>query len=87
MVKNNLSPQSKSTRKATEEEPLLVAEQVGQMLKKSEDAIYRMAGRGQLPHIRMGRSVRFEHKKILEWLENLETVTTEEAILEMNRRK
>ncbi len=85
MTKN--STLQKSTPKHTEEDQLLVAEQVGQMLQKSAGAVWRMAQRGQLPHIRLGRSVRFERKKILEYLENLEAVTTEEALLEMNRKR
>lgn len=77
----------KSTPKHSEEDQLLVAEQVGQMLHKTKGAVWRMAQRGQLPHIRLGRSVRFERKKILEFLENLEMATVEEALNQINRKR
>ena len=69
------------------EDEILTADEVGLMLKKSEAAVWRMAQREQLPHFRMGRNIRFWKSSILEYLENLEGVSTEEALNEMKRKR
>ena len=86
VIKNKASTLQKSTDKKTEEDELLLADEAGKLLKKSSGAVYRMAQRGELPHLKMGRSIRFKKSKILEFIEGSERVTTEEALNQVNRK-
>lgn len=40
-------------------EPLLLAEEVAQMLRIPEEHVYRLARRGEISSVRLGRYVRF----------------------------
>lgn len=51
---------------------LLEAEDVADMLGMTTDWIYREVRAGRLPHIRLGRYVRFRRESIDAWLEACE---------------
>ena len=48
---------------------LLSVPEMARWLKVSKVSIYAMVGRGQIPHFRIGRRVRFNRGKIEDWLE------------------
>jgi excisionase family DNA binding protein len=52
---------------------LLEAEDVAQLLGMKTDWVYREVRAGRLPHIRLGRFVRFRRESIDAWLEANET--------------
>jgi excisionase family DNA binding protein len=52
---------------------LLTAEQVAQLLAVDTSWVLRTAREGAIPHIRLGRYVRFSEASIREWLGQLET--------------
>ena len=56
--------------KTTETDPirLLRAEEVAKMLGCSKWYVYALAERGELPCIRIGRTVRFEYKAVEEFV-------------------
>lgn len=45
---------------------LLTAPELAALLKLPVARIYRLAREGQLPHFKVGRSVRFDHEAVLE---------------------
>lgn len=49
-------------------EQLLTAEELATLLRKSPDAIYKMAERDQIPHIRIGRCLRFSPSAVNVWI-------------------
>jgi excisionase family DNA binding protein len=51
---------------------LLEAEEVAQYLGMRTDWVYREVRAGRLPHIRLGRAVRFRRESIEAWLESRE---------------
>jgi excisionase family DNA binding protein len=52
--------------------PLLEAEAVAIYLGMRTDWVYREVRAGRLPHIRLGRAVRFRRESIDAWLESRE---------------
>ena len=54
---------------------LLNAEDVAAMLGVSRDWIYGEVRAGRLPHVRLGRTVRFRAETIDRWLGDLEAAT------------
>jgi excisionase family DNA binding protein len=55
---------------------LLEAEEVARYLGMRTDWVYREVRAGRLPHIRLGRAVRFRRESIEAWLESRERGTT-----------
>jgi excisionase family DNA binding protein len=53
-------------------DPLLRAEDVAELLGMRVDFIYRLARRGEIPHLRFGRTLRFRSEAINRWLEERE---------------
>jgi excisionase family DNA binding protein len=51
---------------------LLEADDVARLLGMRIDWVYREVRAGRLPHIRLGRAVRFRHESLLAWLESRE---------------
>jgi excisionase family DNA binding protein len=51
---------------------LLEAEDVAEYLGMRTDWVYREVRAGRLPHIRLGRAVRFRRESIEAWLESRE---------------
>lgn len=49
-------------------EPLLTVEDLATILRKSPDAVRKMAERRQVPHMRIGRNLRFAPSVIHAWL-------------------
>lgn len=54
------------------EDKLLDADEVAAILGMTSDWIYREVRAGRLPHIRLGRYVRFRRGTLLGWLEQRE---------------
>ena len=53
----------------TTEVPLLTLEEVARMLRISRGKAYGMAASGELPIVRMGRSVRVRRDRLEAWLD------------------
>jgi excisionase family DNA binding protein len=56
-------------------EPLIEAEEVAEMIGMGSDWVYAEARANRIPHIRLGRSVRFRRSSIEAWLSALEAET------------
>ncbi len=50
---------------------LLTAAEVSERLNVSTAWIYAAAGAGEIPHVRLGRTVRFGWPEIEQWLEQI----------------
>jgi excisionase family DNA binding protein len=48
---------------------LLLAREVAELLRVTENRVYELAARKLLPCIRMGRQLRFEESQLLAWIE------------------
>lgn len=44
------------------------AEEVARLLRCDRKTIYEAVGRGELPHVRLGRTLRFYRDSLLAWL-------------------
>lgn len=53
---------------AADRTPLLVAAEVAELLRVTEAWVYAETRAGRLPHVRLGRYVRFRREAIDEWL-------------------
>jgi excisionase family DNA binding protein len=56
--------------------PLLTADQVADLLGMGTDWIYAQVRANQIPHVRLGRYVRFRAESIDQWIRDLERGTT-----------
>ena len=54
-------------------EQLLTIEQIADFLQVKQSTIYAWVHQEFIPHIKVGRLVRFQQSKITEWLEKRET--------------
>jgi excisionase family DNA binding protein len=50
-------------------QPLLTIEQVADLLQVSEKTVRRLMLSKRLPHVRLGRVVRFRQDELLRWIE------------------
>jgi len=48
---------------------LLIASEVAEIMSVTEARVYELARRKMIPHIRLGRQVRFSEKVLLDWVE------------------
>ncbi len=55
--------------------PLLTAEDVAEMIGMGSDWIYAQVRAGRIPHVKLGRYVRFRAESIEEWICELERGT------------
>jgi excisionase family DNA binding protein len=53
-------------------EEILTAAQVADWLALSKARVYELAREGDIPHLPIGRAVRFRRSSVLEWLEAIE---------------
>jgi len=56
-------------RSATQDDDVLTVEQAAKFLRLGRNAIYDAVGRGEIPHRRIGRSIRLSRVALLRWLE------------------
>jgi len=47
---------------------LMTTKEVGELLQKKPRTIMEMCYRGQIPHLKVGRSTRFNFDDVMEWL-------------------
>jgi len=59
-------------RAATDDGPLLVAAEVAELLRVTRAWVYAETRAGRLPHVRLGRYVRYRRSAITRWLERAE---------------
>ena len=60
---------------------LLTVDDLAELLESiSTDRIYELAREGQIPHVRVGRSVRFSAEAVAAWLASGGTGTDEKTI-------
>ena len=52
---------------------VLSAEEVAKLLGIGRNGVYDAAGRGELPHRRVGKRLLFSRRALLEWLEKAPT--------------
>ena len=55
-----------------EENPVMRADEVRQLLKVGKNTLYSWCEQGIIPHKRVNRVILFSRKRIREWLENNE---------------
>lgn len=60
------------------EERLYIVKQVATLLQLNEQTVYRMAMRGELPAVKVGRNWRFRKEDIEQWLEQQARITKEQ---------
>jgi excisionase family DNA binding protein len=56
---------------------VLVAGEVAELLKIPIPRVYELARQGQIPHVRIGRQVRFRQEAVEAWLTSLENLCSE----------
>lgn len=49
-------------------EKLLMAEEVAEILNMTKDRVYSLARQNLIPHVRIGRQLRFSYRAIEEWI-------------------
>ena len=54
---------------------LLTADEVAEIIGMRVDYVYALSRRGQIPHLRFGRTLRFQSKAIEAWLDAAERGT------------
>src|SRR5690242_7463703 len=59
-------------------EQLLTAQQVASILQISDQIVYRMAARGELPSVGIGRAIRFIPSTVQQWIKEREQLQQEE---------
>jgi excisionase family DNA binding protein len=55
-----------------QDEPLLTAVEVASVLRVTPDWVYAASRRDGLPHVRLGRYVRFRRSAIEQWLDEVQ---------------
>lgn len=55
------------------DERLLTADDVADMLGVGRDWVYAEARAGRIPHVKLGRSVRFRAARVAAWLAEIES--------------
>jgi len=50
---------------------LLTVDQVADLLQVSRASVYRMVGKKAIPHVRVGRSIRFDRADLARWLREM----------------
>ncbi len=48
---------------------LLLAKEAADLLRVSENRLYDLAKRGMVPHVHLGRQLRFPEDRLLAWVE------------------
>jgi len=51
------------------QDDILTVEQAAKFLRVGRNAVYDAIGRGEIPHRRIGRSIRLSRVALLRWLE------------------
>jgi len=54
-------------------DPLLTADEVAALLRVTKAWVYAETRRGALPHVRLGRYVRFRESAVRDWVEAIES--------------
>lgn len=62
------------------ESDVLTAEEVANLLRVTPAWVYAESRRHRIPHIRLGRYVRFRREALLRWIEQMEVDSGEGAI-------
>lgn len=57
---------------------LLNAQQVAELIGMRVDYVYALCRRGDIPHLRFGRTLRFRVEAVLEWLRESEVSAVSE---------
>jgi excisionase family DNA binding protein len=52
-----------------QDDDILTVEQAAKFLRLGRNAVYEAIGRGEIPHRRIGRSIRLSRVVLLRWLE------------------
>lgn len=55
-----------------DQENLMSPQELAEMLGVSPNWVYRAAHRGEIPHLQLGRHIRFVRASISEWIERQE---------------
>lgn len=58
---------------------LLDVKELGEVIGVPASSVYRLLKTTTIPHIRLGRSFRFDKAKVLAWLENEHVVQAQKA--------
>lgn len=63
-------------RHNSDDGPLLIAAEVAELLRVTQAWVYAETRAGRLPHVRLGRYVRYRRGAITAWLEGAEHTAT-----------
>jgi excisionase family DNA binding protein len=66
------TPQSTEGSPATPDPEIMTAQEVATLLRVNKSWVYAQARANRIPHIRLGRYVRFRRSAINEWLDEIE---------------
>ncbi|MBU2535446.1 MAG: helix-turn-helix domain-containing protein [Chloroflexi bacterium] len=67
-------PRNKKSQIKNEENPVMRADEVRQILGIGKNTIYTWANEGKIPCKRVGRIIIFSRKRFNEWLENMDNL-------------
>ena len=65
-------------------ESLIGIDEVAEILDVKESTVYSWVSEGYIPHIKLGRLVRFDRREILEWVQGLRVRGRKTRLLERN---
>lgn len=74
-VINNEMPQQ-TTKSTGGGGDLLTAEEVAALLRVTPAWVYAQTRRHRIPHLRLGRYVRYRHDALIEWMEHVEEASS-----------
>lgn len=61
-----------------EGDDVLTTEEVAELLKLGRNLVYEAVGRGEIPHRRIGKQIRFSRRGIMRWLASCEAAEDKE---------
>jgi excisionase family DNA binding protein len=66
-------------RSSARESDVLTAEEVADMLRVTPAWVYAESRRHRIPHIRLGRYIRFRREALLRWIEQIEADSDDDS--------
>jgi excisionase family DNA binding protein len=67
------------TLPAAEGNDLLTAGEVASILRVTPDWVYAQTRSGRIPHLRLGRYVRYRRRALIEWMEAMESSSSRQS--------
>jgi len=64
---------------------LLTPDEVAELLSVQKSTIYQWTHQGFIPHIKLGKFVRFKEKDVMEWMEKLNIIGRSTVRIDMSQ--